>query len=341
MWSSQTATVLLMGACLLAKPATAQNVPGTISGTVTDPEGGTFAGAFVGARNSATAAAAGGVSDAGGKYTLPKLAPGTYELSINMPGMKSFNRTGIVVQPGQTVRIDVRLEDGPSLRTLGEDPAAIFAVFINRPEPPKGRTPRTPDGKPDFSGMWLSGPGPLGSLEMLPWAEALTRARTESYSKDHPAAYCLPSGPIPLMGPGFFKLVHAKTVLMTLHEIDTPGYRQVFLDGRSHPTDFGPTWTGHSIGRWENDALVIDSVGFHDQGWLDFDGHPHTDTLHVTQRLRRPDLGHLEIQITVDDPGAYRKPWTIDKVATLAPDEEIREYICNENNKDAAHMVGK
>ena len=338
---SRTATFFLLGLCLLATAVVAQSGSATISGTVTDPEGGAFAGAFVGAKNSATAAVAMGVSNADGKYSLAKLAPGTYELSINMPGMKAFNRTGIIVQPGQTMQIDVRLEDGPSLRTLGEDPAAIFAVFINRPDPPKGRTPRGPDGKPDFSGMWLGGPAPLGSLEMLPWAEQLTRERADSYSKDHPGAYCLPSGPIPLMAAGFFKLVHAQTVLMTIHEGDTPGYRQVFLDGRSHPKDFGPTWTGHSVGRWEKDTLVIDSVGFHDKGWLDFDGHPHTEMLHVTQRIRRPDLGHMEIDITIDDPGAYRKPLTIHKVATLAPDEEILEYICNENNKDAAHMVGK
>lgn len=319
----------------------AQSGPGTISGIVTDPEGGAFAGAFVGVKNAATAAVVAGVSNGDGMYSMTPLAPGTYELSINMPGMKAFNRTGIVVQPGQDVRIDVRLEDGPSLRTLGEDPTAIFAVYINRPDPPTGRAPRTPDGKPDFSGMWLGGPAPLGSPDTLPWAEALTKARAESHSKDHPAAYCLPSRPVFLLPPGFFKIVQAPALLMTLFEAETPGYRQVFLDGRGHPKDFGPTWTGHSVDTWEKDTLVIDTIGFHENGWLDFDGYPHTDKLHVIQRIRRPDLGHLEIDITIDDPGAYRKPLTSRKVATLAPDEEVLEYICNKNNKDAAHMVGR
>jgi hypothetical protein len=129
--------------------------------------------------------------------------------------------------------------------------------------------------------------------------------------------------------------------VILLFEGETPGYRQVFLDGRSHPAAFGPTWMGHSVGRWEGDTLVIDTVGFNDRGWIDFQGHPHTEMLHVVQRIRRPDLGHLEIAITVEDPGAYRKPWTTNKTATLAPDEEILEYICNENNRDVAHMVGK
>ena len=162
-----------------------------------------------------------------------------------------------------------------------------------------------------------------------------------SNSKDYPPSYCLPHGPVPLIEGGFFKLLHHPTTLVMMFETDTPGVRQVFLDGRGHPDGFGPAWLGHSIGKWDRDTLVIDSVGFQDHGWLDFAGYPHTNRLHVTQRLRRLDLGHLQIELTLDDPGAFRKPWTITKVATLAPDEEIQEYICNENNKDVDHLVGR
>jgi len=177
--------------------------------------------------------------------------------------------------------------------------------------------------------------------DMLPWAEALAKERAENNSKDYPPTHCLPAGPVPLLSPGFFKLVQTPALLLMVSEGDTPGYRQVFLDGRVHPQDFGPTWLGHSTGKWDGDSLVIDSIGFRDKGWMDFEGHPHTEALHVIQRISRPDLGSLEIQITVDDPGAYRKPWIVNKTASLAPQDEILEYICNENNRDVAHMVGK
>jgi hypothetical protein len=177
-------------------------------------------------------------------------------------------------------------------------------------------------------------------VELLPWAEELADTRAASNSKEYPPSYCLPHGPVPLLEGGFFKLLHHPTSLVMLFETDTPGARQVFLDDRGHPDSFGPSWLGHSIGRWDRDTLVIDSIGFQDHGWLDFAGYPHSNRLHITQRLRRLDLGHLEITLTLDDPGAFRKPWTVTKTATLAPDEEIQEYICNENNKDVDHIVG-
>lgn len=327
--SSIVALVALTIAAAFPDRAFSQTPTGTIGGVVTDPDGAVFPGAFVQARGAKEYNEA---SDDAGRYRL-QLPPGTYDLSINVPGMKGFQRKGVVVQANQNVVIDARLEDTASLRTLGEDPASIAARFFTRPEPPKGRTPRLPDRKPDLSGMWLSGPADLGTLEMLPWAAALAKERADRHMKDFPPTYCLPSAPAPLLGPGHFKLVHHPATLLMLFEFETPGFRQVFLDGRRHPKDADPLWLGHSIGRWENDTLVIESIGFRDRGWLDFDGQPHTDKLRVTQRLSRPDLGHLNIEITIDDPGALQKPWKTTKVAMLDPGEEIREYICNENNK--------
>jgi Carboxypeptidase regulatory-like domain len=284
---SRTIARLLMCLCALATVAFSQTTPGTITGVVTDPEGAAFPGAFVVLKNTQTAAISNLVSAAGGNYTFAQVTSATYELSVNVPGMQAYQRTGIIVEPGQTVTIDARLEDSNSLRTLGEDPASIAALYINRPEPPTGPAPRALDGKPDLSGMWLGGPAQLPELHMLPWAEALTRARKENNLKELPISRCLPAGPVPLLGPGFFKLVQTPTLLVLMFEDDTPGYRQVFLDGRSHPKDFGPTWLGHSIGKWEGDTLVIDSIGFNDKGWLYFEGQPHDDKLHVTQRIRR------------------------------------------------------
>ena len=117
--------------------------------------------------------------------------------------------------------------------------------------------------------------------------------------------------------------------------------RQVFLDGRSHPIDPNPTWLGHSVGSWDGDALVIDSIGFNDRSWLDFNGHPHTEMLHVVERYGRPDLGHLELEMTVEDPGALKKPWIIKRTYILDPKEDIMESVCTENEKDAQHVFSK
>src|SRR5437879_2820206 len=118
--------------------------------------------------------------------------------------------------------------------------------------------------------------------------------------------------------------------------------RQIVLGGRSQPKDLDPTWRGPSIGDWEGDTLVVDSVGFNGRAWIDLEGHPFTEKTHITERWRRPDLGHLEVEFTIDDPSSYVKPWTIKRISDLAPKgEEVAEYVCTENNKDVPHLVGK
>jgi hypothetical protein len=102
-----------------------------------------------------------------------------------------------------------------------------------------------------------------------------------------------------------------------------------------------PKWMGHSVGHWEGETLVVDTVGFDDRSWITAQGHPHTEKMHVVERFHRPDLGHLEIEFTIDDPGAYAKPWIMKRVSDLDKDDEVGEYVCNENNKDPEHMVGK
>jgi hypothetical protein len=118
-------------------------------------------------------------------------------------------------------------------------------------------------------------------------------------------------------------------------------FRQIFTDGRPLPKDPQPTWLGYSVGRWEKDTLVVETVGFNDRSWLDGDkGRPHSDAMRVTERFRRPDVGHLEIQVTIDDPKAYSKTWTVKQSLHLLPDTELLENIC-ENERDTEHLVGK
>jgi hypothetical protein len=223
---------------------------------------------------------------------------------------------------------------------LGWSLAAQQANRFPTPQPPSGPTPRMSDGQPDLSGLWLQ-PRTVerGKPEMLPSAASIFKQRTENNMRDMPSAQCLPMGTA-LLTPILNRIVHTPRLLVVLQEVSA-GFRQVFLDGRDHPGDLEPTWNGHSIGRWRGDTLVVETVGYNDKGWLDGAGHSRTQKLRVVEEFRRPDLGHLEIQTTIDDPGAYVRPWTIKQIADLAPNEEIQEFICSENNQDLAHLTGK
>jgi hypothetical protein len=240
-------------------------------------------------------------------------------------------------------------------RTPGETDAGGTANAASEAAPTaadrSAPTPRTADGRVDFSGLWGADRRfiydindalkPGETLPIQPWALKLTMERL---SKDDPEASCLPTG-VPRQAPYPWRIVQvpstAPTHMYFLFEGNIHSYRQIFLDGRPHPEDPDPTWYGHSIGRWEGDTLVIDTVGFNDRFWFDFAGHPHTEQLHVVERYRRPDLNTLEYDITIDDPGAYTRPFTLQGRSTYEADTELMEYICNENNQDVEHIVGK
>jgi hypothetical protein len=213
-----------------------------------------------------------------------------------------------------------------------------------------GPAPRLPDGTPDFSGVWVGG-GPVGDIsqglmpgeeiKLKPEAAALMKSRMAA---DDPEARCLPTGvprvaPYPwriLQTPAYGKATH----LYFVFEGNVHSYRQIFMDGRGHPDDLEATWYGHSIGHWEGDTLVIETVGFNDQFWFDFRGHPHTTQLRTVERYTRTSMNNLENITTIDDPGAYEKPFTIKFTATLRPGWDLMEYICNENNQDVEHIRG-
>jgi hypothetical protein len=229
------------------------------------------------------------------------------------------------------------------------------------PRTPDGRpdltapAPRTQQGQPDLSGIWqrprgatpgtasnTPNDGVANGVEVLfqPWAEALYKARAENNGKGTPSERCLPHGITKAVSvPEPFKIVQTQELIVILHE-EFNHYRQIFTDGRGVPENRNPTWLGYSRGKWDGDTLVVDTVGFVDETWLDFRGHPATDALHIIERIRRRDFGHLEIQFTIDDPKAYVKPWAVTMMFDLLPDTELIEHIC-ENETDAAHLVGK
>ncbi|MEP7354472.1 MAG: hypothetical protein ABI824_14695 [Acidobacteriota bacterium] len=211
-----------------------------------------------------------------------------------------------------------------------------------------GPTPRQANGKVDLTGIW-SGGGPVGdlaaglaageTLPLLPEAKALMDKRQ---SQDDPEANCLPTG-VPRIAPYPWRIVQDDSHIYFLFEGNIHTFRQIFTDGRAHPSakDLDPTWFGHSTGTWEGDTFVVDTIGYNDLFWFDFKGTPHTEKLHTIERYTRTDLGTLQNDVTIIDPGAYSKPFTLHFTARLQPKgEELMEYICQENNQDVKHING-
>lgn len=209
--------------------------------------------------------------------------------------------------------------------------------------------PKLPDGKPDLSGIWME-PGlkyliniaaDLKEVPFQPWAAEEYKRRMDTRGKDDPNNFCLPSG-IPekeaVTSP--WKIVQTPNVIIILYESRTI-FRQIFMDGRKLPVDPNPTWQGYSVGHWDGDTLVAETAGTNGKAWLDTNGHPVTDALKVTERFHRRDFGHLDLEITIDDPKAYTKPWTVKQTAEFQPNTELLEYVCEENNKDVGHFVGE
>ncbi len=334
----------MLSVSLAANLSAQQVVTGTIAGTITDPDGHAVPRILLQAANVATKVVYRATASARGEYSIPQLPAGTYQLTtpVLTPGFRLFIRDDLQITPGQTVKLDIRLEEGIALNTLG-DGRDFFAAraALARPAPPTGVAPRMQDGRPDFSGYWAAGASSdLGVPEFEDWAVALSRERLADDLRDLPQARCLPTGIVYYVTNGTAqRVVQTPGLLVMFSESQLP--RQIFLDGRSHPGDPNPTWWGHSVGRWEGDTLVVDSIGFNDKTWLDLNGHSHTEMLHIVERYRRPDLGHLELDMTVEDSGALKKPWIIKRTYNLDPKEDIMESVCTENEKDAQHVFSK
>lgn len=211
---------------------------------------------------------------------------------------------------------------------------------------------RTPDGRPDLSGLWTKispkyARNIAADLEpdaIRPWARALVDERRENLGKDGMQVRCLPLGPAyatsgDSTGSEMMRIVQTPQLIVMLNPDLT--YRQIWMDGRTLEDDPNPSWMGYSVGRWDGDTLVVESFGFHAGTWLDRDGHPHTEKLRLVERYRRPNFGTLDIEVTLSDPEAYARPWTVRVAAQFAADTEMLEWVCNEGaSRSLAHWVG-
>jgi hypothetical protein len=233
-----------------------------------------------------------------------------------------------------------------NFRTPGVPRTADGKVNLTAP------TPKAADGKPDLSGVWESGDQYFqdlakdlkpGEVVMLPWAKTLQAEREMRDHRDDPLNRCMPPG-VPRINmttanaPHPLKIVQTPALVVLLYETSANStFRQVFLDGRTFPKDPQPTWLGYSIGRWEDSTLVVDTLGFNGQAWVDTaKGHPQSESARVTERFTRRDFGHMEIDITINDPVAYEKPWRAVVPFHLLADTDLIETYC-ENEKDHEH----
>lgn len=238
------------------------------------------------------------------------------------------------------------------------------------------KAPRSPNGTPDLSGVWQAEYAPPGEIERLfgnvfkdfvvpgddprtfskyflnilsdfkpeeapmrPEAAALFEKHFQGGNRESPSTRCVPQG-IPrgdLDNYLPFKIIQTPAVIAVLYE-ESNTYRQIYTDGRKLPVDPQPTWMGYSVGHWEGDALVVNAAGFNDQGWLDAMGHPQSEDLRIRERFHRRDFGHMDLELTIDDPKTYTKPFTVKATEVLIPDSDVLEYVCTENEKDRAHL---
>jgi hypothetical protein len=239
--------------------------------------------------------------------------------------------------------------------------APLSAQWLDTPTPGVPRTadgkpdlsapaPKAADGHPDLSGVWMPNTRFLqdlaadmkpGEVPYQPWAEQVFKERANgARGKDDPAAQCVPGMPKLIVLPYPYKIFQLPGVTVILYEGFTT-FRQIFTDGRELPKDPQPSWIGYSVGKWEGDTLVVDTIGINGKTWMDNAGRPHSDALHTVERYRRRNFGSLDVTLTIDDSKAYTRAWTVNESSSrLILGQDLLEYVCTENNRDFEHLFG-
>ncbi len=329
---------------MMSGAAFAQGRPGSLNARMVDPNGAVITNlesVTVTMTNKATGEVKSVPLPASGTFSIAGLAAGDYDLIIPI-GCCMYTRyeqQGIKIEAGKETKLDLPIAWGMNLGTIGDDPVQLANDMRATAGNVTGPTPRMPDGKPDFSGFWANFPAPPGQgprlPPMQPWAAEMNQ-QLQKMNTQNAGAYCLPQSAVPIVGSFPYKIYQTKDALVSITEFFTPGWRQVFMDGRPHPPaeEWNPAWHGHSIGRWEGDTLVIDTVGFNE---ITPGFGVHSEKLHVIERWRRPNLGRLEVEITATDPEAWTGEHKFSFAASLIPNQEVLEFICAENNQDVNH----
>ena len=326
---------LLVCFFLNANFAYSQNSAGAITGNLIDPNGSIVTGlsSAITLTSSHTNTIYEAEVSLEGHYTINDIPPGLYNLvfPISCCMYRTYGQENVEISARETIQLDLHLEWHINLGTIGDDPGMLAEDMISQSGDKTGPTPRMPDGKPDFSGVWynipnrsLVFPSPL----MQPWAQELNE-QLNALGQQNPASYCLPQSASmsTLIFP--YKVVQTNELIIQFMEFVTPAFRQIFLDGRTQPEIWNPSWYGYSVGQWESDTLVVVSSGFNE---ITPGFGVHTEALTITERYTRPQNDVLLVEITAEDPEAYTEAWTRSFEARLIDGQEILEYVCAEGN---------
>ena len=319
---------------LLVAPSLAQITTGAITGNLLDPNGSVITG--LSSSITLTSVESGVVYDTNvtlqGQYSFAKIPPGVYNLNfpVSCCMYRTYAEENVEILAGSSLSRDLELEWHINLGTIGDDPGMLAEDMISQSGDLSGPTPRMPDGKPDFSGVWYNVPDrePARPDPLQPWAAEIQQQLRE-LGQQGPASYCLPQSAVisTLIFP--YKFVQTDDLLVQMIEFVTPGFRQIFLDGRTQPEIWNPSWYGFSTGHWEGDTLVVESTGFNE---ITPGFGVHTEALKVTERYTRPQNDILLIEVIAEDPEAFTEIWTRNYEARLVEGQEILEFVCAEGN---------
>lgn len=340
---------LTLTICVLSGAAFAGDTVGSITGKLIDPDGKVVTEAGVAdlshisvvLKNTASEATFTGTIDSDGNFSVTNIPPGIYNIRVPIPCClyRQYVHEGVAINAGETLRTDFRLAWGGNLGTIGDDPLKLAADMRAKTTDPTAPTPRTPDGKPDLSGVWtnIAGRGELTysgvmvrpPIPMKPWAAEKFKSLPKRKNS------CLPRNVNLYVTSYPYKFVQTPTLLVQLVEYATPTHRQIFMDGRPHPDldEWNPAWLGHSIGYWDGDTLVVDTVGYsYDERSPAIRESVHSEQLHTIERFRRINKGSMEIEVWAEDPEAWTGPYSFKYTAGLAEGAEVMEWVCYESN---------
>jgi hypothetical protein len=325
------ASIVLLSAC------TPEATEGVIQGNLVDINGAVITGIDtpIYMTNEATGEEFSAPSNINGQYIVGSLPEGTYRLDF--PGFgamyQSYFEENIAIVAGEILNKDLNIDWGINLGTIGDDPGMLGNDMRARAGDLSNiPVPKMADGKPDLTGMWYNFRSTAReqnrSIPHQPWAEEIND-QLRALGQQNAGSYCLPQSAVPTTLSFPYKFIHTEDLLLQLSEFVTPGFRQIFLDGREIPEIWNPSWYGHSVGHWEGDTLVVVSTGYNE---ITPGFGVHTENLKVTERYTRTEFGRLEIEITAEDPDAYTEEYTRTYIAGLTPTEEILEFVCAEGN---------
>jgi hypothetical protein len=311
-----------------------------MSGRVLDADGGLVLqlAAPVTLRNEATGATVTGQLGNDGKYLVEGIAPGTYSIDLLVPARlyTPFQRTGVVIEAGKAKQQDLTLAWGMNLGTVGDDPLKQSADLRSRTRNVDAPFKRLADGHPDLSGLWIN----IGDavtrppIPLQPWAQKIADELAK-IKQDNAGAYCLPQVAVPSLMHYPQRFVQGPDRVVHMIEDMDPGFRQFFMDGRTHPDPdtWNPAWYGHSIAHWEGDTLVVDTVGFNE---ISPGFGVHSEALHVVERFTRVNNGRMRVEMFAEDPQAWTAPQRHSWMMGLADGAELIEFVCAEGYESQA-----